>query len=163
MDQGSSHAERCRALVAAARSATLSTIARDPEGYPYGSLVAVAADAHGRPLLLLSTLAEHTQNLKVRPDASVLVTETTPEGASSGVDPLAGGRVTLLGPCAPVPASERAAVRAAYLAAVPSAAQYVDFPDFAFHRLEPVAVRYIAGFGRMSWVSAEAYRAGAPA
>lgn len=161
MDHGFSHAERCRALVAAARSATLSTVARDPEGYPYGSLVAVAADALGRPLLLLSTLAEHTQNLKVRPDASVLVTEAASTGAT-GVDPLAGGRVTLLGPCAPVPESEQAAVREAYLAAVPSAAQYVDFPDFAFHRLEPVAVRYIAGFGRMSWVSAEAYRAGRP-
>ena len=28
-------------------NATLSTIARDPEGYPYGSLVTVAIDAPG--------------------------------------------------------------------------------------------------------------------
>ena len=36
------HAERCRTLVAGARSATLCTIAREPAGYPYGSLVTVA-------------------------------------------------------------------------------------------------------------------------
>jgi hypothetical protein len=39
-----SHAERCRTLAACARSAMLSTIARDPAGFPYGSLVSVAID-----------------------------------------------------------------------------------------------------------------------
>src|SRR4051812_15048566 len=57
------HAERCRTLVAEARSATLCTLAREPSGYPYGSLVTVAVDAQGRPLFLLSELAEHTGNL----------------------------------------------------------------------------------------------------
>ena len=52
------HAERCRTLVLQARSAALSTLARDPEGFPYGSLVTVAIDTVGRPLFLLSTLAE---------------------------------------------------------------------------------------------------------
>ena len=42
--------------MATARGATLCTVARDPEGYPYGSLVTVAFDAVGRPLFLLSTL-----------------------------------------------------------------------------------------------------------
>ena len=44
-----SHAERCRTLVAQALSATLCTIAREPSGYPYGSLVTVAVDFCGRP------------------------------------------------------------------------------------------------------------------
>ena len=56
-----SHAERCRTLASQATSATLSTIARDPVGFPYGSLVTVAVDDAGRPLLLLSELAEHTE------------------------------------------------------------------------------------------------------
>src|SRR5437764_12691687 len=84
------HAERCRTLVAQARAATLCTIARDPAGFPYGSLVTVAIDELGRPLLLLSTLAEHTGNLQARSDASVLLTE--PLGARD--QPLALGRVT---------------------------------------------------------------------
>ena len=153
------HAERCRALVAAARSAALSTIARDPAGFPYGSLVTMASDGDGRPLLLLSELAEHTGNLHAHPEASVLVTE--PLDAQD--QPLALGRVTLLGPCTRVSAAERDAVRALFLARQPAASQSVDFADFAFYRLEPVALRYVAGFGRMSWVNADEYRTARPA
>ncbi len=153
-----SHAERCRTLVASVRSATLSTIARDPEGFPYGSLVTVAFDPAGRPLLLLSTLAEHTQNLEHRSDASILLTEPLDRHKT----PLALGRVTLLGPCARVPEADRDEARRVFLAAHEDAAYYVDFKDFAFFRLDPVALRYVGGFGRMSWVSADDYRAAQP-
>ncbi|MBX3185860.1 MAG: pyridoxamine 5'-phosphate oxidase family protein [Labilithrix sp.] len=147
-------AERSRAIVTRARAATLSTVARDPAGYPYGSLVAVASDAAGRPLLLLSRLAEHTQNLAERSDASLLFAEELVAGAPL----LSGGRVTLLGPCRLVPERERAGARATFLAAHADAT-YVDFPDFAFYRLEPIAARFVGGFGRMSWVSADEYLA----
>jgi hypothetical protein len=153
-----SHAERCRTLVAGLRSATLCTIARDPAGFPYGSLVTVAFDPAGRPLLLLSTLAEHTQNLEHRSDASILLTEPMDRHRT----PLALGRVTLLGACARVPEADRDAARAAFLAVHEDAAYYVDFKDFAFYRLEPTALRYVGGFGRMSWVSADDYRAAEP-
>jgi hypothetical protein len=152
-----SHAERCRTLVRNARSATLCTLARDPAGYPYGSLVTVALDDAGRPLLLLSTLAEHTTNLLARPEASILITE--PIGTHD--QPLALGRVTILGLCAAVP-KEDTRVRETFLAQQPSASYYVDFSDFAFYRLEPSALRYVGGFGRMSWVSADDYRAAEP-
>jgi hypothetical protein len=152
------HAERCRTLVLQARSATLSTLARDPAGFPYGSLVTLAIDPVGRPLLLLSTLAEHTGNLLAHPETSVLVAEPTGAHAS----PLALGRVTILGATHAVPEGERAAVRETFLAAQPDAAYYVDFKDFAFYRLEPTALRYVGGFGRMSWVTPEDYRAAEP-
>ncbi len=153
-----SHAERCRTLASQATSATLSTIARDPEGFPYGSLVTVAVDEAGRPLLLLSDLAEHTANLLARAEASLLLTE--PIGGHD--QPLALGRVTLLGPCAKVVEAERAGVRQVFLNQQPAAAYYVDFEDFGFYRLDPVALRYVGGFGRMSWVNAEDYRAAEP-
>ena len=153
MTEGSQkHVESCRALVGAATVATLSTLTTD--GFPYGSLVAFASDARGRPLLLLSRLAEHTENLKTRSEASLLVCEN----AVAGTDPLALGRVTILGACARVPDDEKADARAIFLARQPSAATYVDFADFAFYRLEPRALRYVGGFGRMSWVNADEYR-----
>lgn len=102
---------------------------------------------------MLSTLAEHTQNLERCADASILMTEPLDRHGS----PLALGRMTLLGPCRRVPEPERAAARAIFLAAHPDAASYVDFKDFAFYRLAPVALRYVGGFGRMSWVDAEDY------
>jgi putative heme iron utilization protein len=153
-----SHAERCRTLVAQALSATLCTIAREPSGYPYGSLVTVAVDALGRPLFLLSELAEHTGNLHARAEASALLTE--PLGSHD--QPLALGRVTLLGRCAKVGASELSAARDVFLARQPSASYYVDFKDFAFYRLEPEALRYVGGFGRMSWVRPDDYRTAEP-
>lgn len=146
-----SHASHCRALVAAARTATLSTLARDPPGHPYGSLVAVAFDHSGRPLMLLSKLAEHTQNLAARPEASILVAEPG-EG-----DPLARARVSILGKTARVPDAEEDAARATFLAAHPEAAGYASFADFAIWRLEPAAIRFIAGFGRMAWVDPADY------
>ncbi len=152
------HAERCRTLVLGATYGTLSTIAREPAGYPYGSLVTVAIDPLGRPLLLLSDLAEHTTNLAGRTEASMLIAE--PVGAHS--EPLALGRVTLLGACARVGDEERGRVREIFLERHPRASGYVDFKDFAFHRLEPAALRYVGGFGRMSWVTAEDYRAAEP-
>lgn len=153
-----SHAERCRTLAAQAHSATLCTIAREPHGYPYGSLVTVAVDAQGRPLFLLSELAEHTGNLHARAEASALLTE--PLGSHD--QPLALGRVTLLGRCMKVAASESPAVREVFLAKQPSASYYVDFNDFAFYRLEPEALRYVGGFGRMSWVAPDDYRVAEP-
>jgi putative heme iron utilization protein len=149
------HAERCRTLVAQARAAALCTLARDPAGFPYGSLVTVGIDDVGRPLLLLSTLAEHTGNLKARSEASVLVTE--PLGTHD--QPLALGRVTILGRCTQVDGAERGRVRETFLHQQPGASYYADFDDFGFYRLEPQALRYIGGFGRMSWVTAEDYRA----
>ncbi len=153
-----SHAERCRTLVAQANSATLCTVAREPSGYPYGSLVTVAIDAHGRPLFLLSELAEHTGNLHARAEASALLTE--PLGSHD--QPLALGRVTLLGRCTQVGASELPSVREVFLARQPSASYYVDFKDFSFYRLEPEALRYVGGFGRMSWVAPDDYRVAEP-
>jgi hypothetical protein len=152
--RGPSHAERARRLAERARWGALSTVARDPAGFPYGSLVATAVDALGRPVLLISRLAEHTKNLAARPEASILLLEASDPSAN----PLAGGRVTLLGACRPVPAEEVAECRRLFLAAHPDSAQYADFSDFAFHRLEPAELRYVGGFGRMSWVDAEDYR-----
>jgi heme oxygenase (biliverdin-IX-beta and delta-forming) len=153
-----SHAERCRTLASQSLSATLSTVAREPPGFPYGSLVAVAVDDVGRPLFLLSDLAEHTGNLHADSRASALLTE--PLGAHD--QPLALGRVTILGPCAKVAPAQCAGVREAFLRQQPTAAYYVDFDDFGFYRIEPTALRYVGGFGRMSWVTADAYRAAEP-
>ena len=158
-DRPPSHAVTARALVARARTGALSTIAREPNGFPYGSLVALAADEQGMPLLLLSQMAEHRQNLDVRSEASVLVAEAH----AADEDPLALARVTLLGRCAQVETGAPAVeARRFFLGIHPRAQAYVDFADFAFYRLTVQAIRYVGGFGRMSWVSVDAYRTAVP-
>ncbi len=150
------HAERARTLVAGIPTGTLCTLAQQPAGYPYGSFVTFAMHA-GDPLFFISVMAEHTKNLQADARASLLVAE------SEAADPLANGRVTLLGPARRLAeAAERAAARGAYLAAHPNARYYIDYSDFAFWRVEVEAVRYIGGYGRMSWVELGEYRAAQP-
>lgn len=148
-----SDAERSRTLLATARTAALATLGEG--GFPFGSLVSHAVDRVGRPLLLLSDLAEHTRNVAADPRASVLAIE------SGAGDPLALARVTVVGRVAEVAGDERATVLEAYLAAHPDAF-YSGFADFRLYRLEVTSVRYVGGFGRMSWVGAEAYAAAEP-
>jgi len=149
------HAERCRTLVASATRGALSTLAADPAGYPYGSVASYGLDDRGNPLFFVSLMAEHTQNAIRDPRASLLVTEPVPDGA----DPLASGRVTLLGRLSTVPDDQRPIARDRYLTANPTAAYYIDFGDFTFYRLGVESIRYVGGYGRMSWVDAAGYAA----
>lgn len=153
------HAERVRTLVHGERRGALSTVAADPAGYPFGSVVSFGLADDGDPLFFVSLMAEHTQNAFRDPRASLLVTEPVPEGA----DPLASGRVTLLGLLAPIddPVA-RDVARERYLAANPAASYYIDFGDFTFLRLTVDHVRYVGGYGRMSWVDTADYRAATP-
>ena len=153
-----SHAERCRTLVSAQARGTLSTVAVEPAGYPYGSVASYALDPDGNPLLFVSQMAEHTQNALRDPRASFLASEEVPDGA----DPLASGRATLLGDLEQVDDADRAGVRDRYLAAIPTAAYYIDFGDFTFFRLRVRDIRYVGGYGRMSWVDAAGYAAAEP-
>ena len=149
-----SHAERARTLVSQISTGTLCTLAQEPDGYPYGSFVTVAFD-RGDPIFLISGLAEHTKNLQRDPRASLLVAE----GGSA--DPLANGRVTLLGPCTRV-AADGANARAAFLAVHANAAYYADFRDFGFWRLRVDSIRYIGGYGRMSWIDRTDWQSAEP-
>lgn len=152
-----SYAERARTLVHLARAGTLSTLSRRHPGHPFGSVMPYAPDERGVPLLLISGMAMHTQNLEADPRASLLV---TPPGWTE--DPLAGGRVTLMGRAARVPEQERPAARGTYLARHPKAAFWVDFEDFAFWRLEVADVYFVGGFAAMDWVTGAGYVAARP-
>jgi putative heme iron utilization protein len=153
-----SPAATCRELASRVRSGALATVQRSgglADAWPFATLVTVAVDERGRPLMLLSRLAEHTKNLEQCARASLLLVD--PDGSA---DPLAAARMTVGGACAPIDdASQRDAARQAFLAAHPDAARTFDFPDFALWRIEVASVRWIAGFGRMGWVDAAEYSA----
>jgi putative heme iron utilization protein len=148
------HAERARTLVARISTGTLCTLAIEPEGYPYGSLVTYALE-RGNPIFLISALAEHTKNLERDARASLMVAE------AGSVDPLANGRITLIGPCTRIEGDDTSA-RTAFCAAHPNAAYYADFRDFGFWTLDVRHVRYIGGYGRMSWISRADWQAAEP-
>ena len=129
-----------------ALKASLGTIHHET-GYPYASLVTIAALPDGAPLTLVSTLAEHTKNLLKDPRASILFDETGGRG-----DPLEGARVSVYGTMEEV--SDPAA-RARFLGRNPSAAAYADFEDFAFYALRVEGAHFVGGFGRINDLTAE--------
>src|SRR5580704_10324589 len=93
-------------LLRATRAGALATIDRNT-GHPFSSLVNVATDTDGSPLILVSRLSTHTANIEVDGRASLLL-------ASTGKgDPLAYPRLTVLGRMAQVarPSDEEARVR----------------------------------------------------
>ncbi len=127
------------------RQAALGTL---DGGAPYISMVAFAAEADGRGVLLhLSGLAPHTGHIAADPRASLLVCEPElPE--TEDVQTLA--RLTLAGQIRPVlrkDASYRA-LRSRYLTALPASAPLFDFADFELYRLTVERARFIGGFAR---------------
>jgi hypothetical protein len=147
-----SFAERARTLTHLGRTGSLSTLSRKQPGFPFGSVMPYGLDLRGRPIFLISTMAMHTQNLQADPRASLLVTQTDGDG-----DPLGASRVTLVGNVALIPEPEIAGARALYLDRYANSKYWVDFEDFAFHRMDVIDVYYVGGFGVMGWVKALDY------
>jgi len=149
-------AERGRTLIHLGRLGALSTHSRKHPGFPFGSVMPYAADAAGRPVFFISTMAMHTQNLKADPRASLLVMQ---QGAD---DPLGASRITIVGEALPVPENETVAARELYLGRHENARYWSGFDDFAFYRMQPAGVYFIGGFGVMGWVPAEEYGVSQP-
>ena len=152
-----SFAERVRTLLSQISVGTLSTHSDKHEGFPFGSVMPFALDDEGRPILLISAMAMHTQNLLKNPRASLLVAQE-----SVGRDPLGAARVTLLGEAQRLEGEDAASVREIYLERQENARYWVDFKDFFFFRLEVVDLYYVGGFGVMGWVEAQDFSTARP-
>jgi heme iron utilization protein len=132
-----------RELLRATRAGSLATIDRNT-GHPFASLVNVATDFDGSPLILISRLSTHTANLEADGRASLLL-------ASTGKgDPLAHPRLTVLGSFVRVPreSSDDTRVRRRFLARHPKSELYAGFGDFSFWRLNAISAHLNGGFAR---------------
>jgi putative heme iron utilization protein len=132
-----------RDLMRATRAGALATIDRNT-GHPFASLVNVATDVDGSPVILISRLSTHTANLETDGRASLLL-------ASSGKgDPLAHPRLTLLGAFVQISRDNaaEARLRRRFLARHPKSELYAGFADFSFWRLDIVSAHLNGGFAR---------------
>jgi len=141
--------ETVRGIIASARRASLGTLAeRDGVFFPFVSLIQPALDDEGYPLLLLSNLSNHAENIKASSRSSLLY-----DGTLGMQEPLRGPRLTLLGE---MRLTERAQNRPRYLEQYPAAELYIDFPDFHFYRMEVREALFVAGFGQVRRLTADA-------
>lgn len=134
-----------RQLMRSCRSASLSTALVNGKGWPYASLITVAMDADASPIMLFSTLADHTRNLEADNRASLLF-----EQASNHSNPQRGPRVTVLGKIRPTSKDEHAGL---FLDKHPEARIYAGFGDFQFFRMSIDRAHWVGGFAKAQWLS----------
>ncbi len=128
-------------LLRSIRAGALGTL--NGSGDPFSTLVTVATDPDGSPLILVSQLSAHTRHLDADPRCSLLLAESGPG------DPLTHPRLTLTGRAVKIGELEpRRAVRTRFLARHPRAELYADFGDFSFWRIAMEQVHLNGGFAR---------------
>ncbi|WP_226574644.1 HugZ family pyridoxamine 5'-phosphate oxidase [Acuticoccus sediminis] len=139
-------ARMARNLIHVCRDGALATL--DTSGHPHASHVATATMIDGAPLLLVSALAVHTQNMQRDARASLLFVSPDVDG-----DTNTRARVSLVGDVAPVDDADAARMR--FLRRHPDAAMYAGFADFGFWRFTPRSAHLVAGFGRITDLAAD--------
>jgi len=140
-------ATEARQFLRGTRSGMLSTLSTKFPGYPFGSVAPFVLDHNAQPIILISTLAEHTHNIAANPKVSLLV-------FAGAEDLQANSRLTLVGEATQVDKHDEH-LRARYLRYLPQAASYFDMHDFSFYRIQIKHARFIAGFGRMGWMEGD--------
>jgi len=140
-----------RQFLRSTRNGILSTHSHKHAGYPYGSVAPFVLSQDAWPVILISSIAEHTKNIIANPKVSLLV--------FSGADDLqANARLTLIGEAHPI-SKMQPHLRARYLRYLPQTASYFDMHDFSFYQIRISHARYIGGFGKMNWATGEDFRA----
>ena len=134
-----------RRLLRSQHSAALATLSLKLAGHPFASGVDYFTDHAGRPVFLISSLAEHSKNIAADPRISLLV-----QGAANDVQ--ASPRLTVAGQASSVSGAEAAGLKTRYLRYFPDSEQYFAL-DFFFCRLEPTHLRYVGGFGVARWIA----------
>ncbi len=119
------------------RIGALATL--QPDGAPLTTLVTIALDSDAVPLIFVSSLSAHTQNLARDPRFSLLLAET-----GKG-DALAYPRLSLTGRAL---VTHSAIAKARFIDQNPKAKLYAEFTDFSLWRLEPTFIHLNGGFAR---------------
>ena len=125
-----------RRLLRLARTAAMASLAPET-GAPLTTLVGVATDEDGTPLLLLSSLAAHSKNIANDARASLLIGAPAVRG-----DPLNVARVTLNGRVEP---ADTPRGRERYLQRNPKSKLMMGLRDFQIFRLDISGVHYNGG------------------
>jgi putative heme iron utilization protein len=132
-----------RILLRTTRAGALASLDPAAAGHPLATLVSLATDIDGAPLLLLSQLSAHRTNLERDPRASLLL------AAQGKGDPLAHPRLSLIGRVHRLDdANQAKRARTRFLSRHPKAKLYADFTDFAWFRMEVERAHLNGGFAR---------------
>jgi hypothetical protein len=149
-------ADAARTLIRRMDAGVLSTLSVELGGYPFGSLTPFVASHEGRPVILISEMAQHTRNMLA--DSRVCLTVYDP----GEKDKLASSRVSIMGNGTPVSDEDRGMLAERYFAFFPGSREFESSLDFHFYWIEPYRVRFVSGFGRIHWLPKEGWLVPSP-
>ncbi len=145
MTAQSDSAANARALLLEQKYGVLSTHSVAVPGYPFGSVTPYCLDRGGHPIILISTIAQHTKNIIANPKVSLTIMEDERD------DVQAHGRLTYLADAVRIK-EQSEDISDRYYRYFPASLGYHETHDFSFYRLEPVRIRFIGGFGEIYWI-----------
>jgi putative heme iron utilization protein len=121
----------------------LSTHSVDLPGYPFGSITPYCLNQDGQAVILISTIAQHTRNIKADNKVSLIAFDPLSD------DTQAAGRVTYIADAVQL---DDEAMAERYYRFYPMSRNFHKTHDFDFYTLDFVRVRYIGGFGEIYWL-----------
>jgi|AP95_1055475.scaffolds.fasta_scaffold03914_3 hypothetical protein len=138
-----------RQIIRSARKAFLNTIANPEDsafaGWPSTSMVTVAAAWDSSPILMLSDIAYHAQNIGADERSALMF-----DGTAGYVNPQEGPRVSVVGR---LKKTNDKKLQARFLARHPRAQLYAGFGDFNFYKMTVEKFHFVGGFARAIWVN----------
>ena len=140
--------ERARELLRKEQHGVLCTLSQTLDGWPFASLTPYAFAGSGEPIILTSTLAEHTRNIHSDPRVSLFVRDS-----DALQDPQAGARLTVMGLADPLDGVEAIEARQRYLTRFPESETFFQMTDFTLFKLSIERLRIIGGFGDIFWIN----------
>ncbi|MCE7992496.1 MAG: HugZ family protein [Roseivirga sp.] len=143
-----------RALYNAKDFGVLSTLSAKLEGFPFGSVVPYSLDGEGMPVILISTIAQHTKNIQQDDRCSITILKDSNDVQSNG-------RLCIIGHAEPLPDNQELA-KERYYRHFPNSRGYHNTHNFSFYRIRPISVRYIGGFGAIYWFEPSDFLIGNP-
>ena len=148
--QNDNQAFTVRKFLKTQRNGILSTMSQEVEQFPYGSVCPYMLDHQGRPVILISTMAEHTKNINANEKVCLTVMD------EAVMPRLEGARVSFMGKAEKIKSPEEIAhIGKRYLRFFPEAQSYFQAHGFDYYRINPKRIRYIEGFGKIYWVEAK--------
>ncbi len=142
-------AKEARKLLLSEYQGVLSTLSVDVEGYPFGSVVPYCLNKAGKPIILISSIAQHTKNILSNSKVSLIATE-------GGADDLQTvGRITYIANAEKMDDDQDSIKR--YYQYFPQSRDFHKIHDFDFFLLQPVRIRFIGGFGQIYWLEKDEF------
>lgn len=125
------------------KSKDIGVLSTSYDGVPFGSLLPFALDDKNNPIIYISDLAIHTDNIKKSAKCSLTVSKVNKK------DIFNSSRATIIVEAVKVTDKK---VEELYFKKFPKAKRFGELHDFSFYRLEVKKVYYVGGFGNIGWV-----------